>query len=72
MLERQGGEAFFGEPALEIDDFRRVDEQGRGMINVLAADRLMRSPKLYATFLLWLLAVAAGCCRLLWLLFVSA
>ena len=47
---------FFGEPALEIDDFLKLDEQGRGTINVLAADRLMRSPKLYATFLLWLLA----------------
>src|SRR3546814_12035046 len=43
-------------PALEIDDFLEVDDRGRGYINVLAADRLMRSPKLYATFLLWLLA----------------
>lgn len=55
-FEAQGADHFFGEPALEIDDFLRVDEQGRGYINVLAADRLMRSPKLYATFLLWLLA----------------
>ncbi len=55
-LESQGGAQFFGEPALEINDFIRCDEQGRGMINVLAADKLMRSPKLYATFLLWLLA----------------
>ncbi len=55
-LETQGGAQFFGEPALEIDDFLKVDEQGRGYINVLAADKLMRSPKLYATFLLWLLA----------------
>ena len=55
-LDSQGGAMFFGEPALEINDFIRVDEQGRGMINVLAADKLMRSPKLYATFLLWLLA----------------
>ncbi len=55
-FESQGADRFFGEPALEIDDFLRVDEQGRGYINVLAADRLMRSPKLYATFLLWLLA----------------
>ncbi len=55
-LDSQGGGQFFGEPALEIDDFLSVDEQGRGYINVLAADRLMRSPKLYATFLLWLLA----------------
>jgi DNA helicase HerA-like ATPase len=55
-FESQGADRFFGEPALEIDDFLMVDEQGRGIINVLAADRLMRSPKLYATFLLWLLA----------------
>ncbi|HSM53872.1 MAG TPA: helicase HerA-like domain-containing protein [Erythrobacter sp.] len=55
-FEAQGADLFFGEPALEIDDFLKVDEQGRGYINVLAADRLMRSPKLYATFLLWLLA----------------
>ena len=55
-FESQGADLFFGEPALEIDDFLTVDEQGRGVINVLAADRLMRSPKLYATFLLWLLA----------------
>jgi hypothetical protein len=55
-LESQGGAMFFGEPALEIDDFIACDERARGYINVLAADRLMRSPKLYATFLLWLLA----------------
>ncbi len=55
-LESQGAALFFGEPALEIDDFLALDEAGRGTINVLAADRLMRSPKLYATFLLWLLA----------------
>ncbi|MGB3739668.1 MAG: helicase HerA-like domain-containing protein [Pontixanthobacter sp.] len=55
-FESQGADRFFGEPALEIDDFLAVDDQGRGIINVLAADRLMRSPKLYATFLLWLLA----------------
>jgi DNA helicase HerA-like ATPase len=55
-FEAQGADKFFGEPALEIDDFLRLDDQGRGYINVLAADRLMRSPKLYATFLLWLLA----------------
>ncbi len=55
-LDSQGAAQFFGEPALEIADFIRLDEQGRGYINVLAADRLMRSPKLYATFLLWLLA----------------
>ena len=55
-FESQGADNFFGEPALEIDDFLHVDEQGRGTINVLAAEELMRSPKLYATFLLWLLA----------------
>ncbi|MCR2832511.1 DUF853 domain-containing protein [Parerythrobacter lacustris] len=55
-FESQGADRFFGEPALEIDDFLKCDEQGRGYINVLAADQLMRSPKLYATFLLWLLA----------------
>lgn len=55
-LDSQGGDAFFGEPALEIDDFLRVDEKGRGYINVLAADKLMQSPKLYSTFLLWLLS----------------
>ena len=55
-LDSQGGGQFFGEPALEIADFIKLDEQGRGYINVLAADKLMRSPKLYATFLLWLLA----------------
>ncbi|WP_120077383.1 helicase HerA-like domain-containing protein [Aurantiacibacter odishensis] len=55
-FESQGADHFFGEPALEIDDFLTVDEQGRGVVNVLAAEELMRSPKLYATFLLWLLA----------------
>ncbi len=55
-FEAQGADHFFGEPALEIDDFLKVDDAGRGHVNVLAADKLMRSPKLYATFLLWLLA----------------
>ncbi len=55
-LDSQGGALFFGEPALEIVDFIKTDEQGRGMVNILAADKLMHSPKLYATFLLWLLA----------------
>jgi len=55
-FESQGADLFFGEPALEIDDFLKTDEQGRGIVNILAADKLMRSPKLYATFLLWLLA----------------
>ncbi|MET0249393.1 MAG: helicase HerA-like domain-containing protein [Sphingobium sp.] len=56
QLESQGGDHFFGEPALDIHDFLKVDEQGRGYVNILAADRLMQSPKLYATFLLWLLS----------------
>jgi DNA helicase HerA-like ATPase len=56
QLEAQGGAHFFGEPALDIADLIRTDEQGRGMINILAADKLMASPKLYATFLLWLLS----------------
>ncbi|KHK92405.1 helicase HerA-like domain-containing protein [Novosphingobium malaysiense] len=55
-LDSQGAAQFFGEPALEIQDFIQCDEQGRGYINVLAAHKLMRSPKLYATFLLWLLS----------------
>jgi DNA helicase HerA-like ATPase len=55
-FESQGADRFFGEPAFEINDFLRVDEQGRGYVNVLAADKLMQSPKLYATFLLWLLS----------------
>ena len=55
-FESQGADRFFGEPAFEIHDFVRCDESGKGIINVLAADRLMQSPKLYATFLLWLLA----------------
>ena len=56
VLENQGGNRLFGEPALELADMMRVDPEGRGMINILAADRLMGSPKLYATFLLWLLS----------------
>jgi DNA helicase HerA-like ATPase len=56
QLEAQGGDGFFGEPALEIADMMLVDEAGRGTISVLAADRLMAAPKLYATFLLWLLS----------------
>ena len=55
-FESQGADKFFGEPAFEINDFIRCDENGKGVINVLAADTLMQSPKLYATFLLWLLS----------------
>ena len=56
VLENQGGNNLFGEPALELADLMRQDQSGRGVINVLAADRLMHSPRLYATFLLWLLS----------------
>jgi len=56
VLENQGGAKFFGEPALSLRDFMRTDRDGRGMINILAADRLMQSPRLYATFLLWMLS----------------
>lgn len=56
VLENQGGEKFFGEPALELKDFLRTDRDGRGMVNILVADKLMASPRLYATFLLWLLS----------------
>lgn len=56
VLENQGGLNLFGEPALELSDIMRQDSSGRGMINILAADRLMNSPRLYATFLLWLLS----------------
>jgi DNA helicase HerA-like ATPase len=56
QLRSQGGEAFFGEPALDIDDFIAVDDGGRGIVNILAADKLMASPKLYAGFLLWLMS----------------
>jgi DNA helicase HerA-like ATPase len=55
-LEQQGGEMFFGEPALDLRDLMRTDFDGRGFVNILAADKLMMSPRLYATFLLWLLS----------------
>ncbi|TMV93651.1 DUF853 family protein [Thioclava sp. BHET1] len=56
VLENQGGDKFFGEPALELSDLIRTDSSGMGQINLLAADKLMSSPQLYATFLLWLLS----------------
>ena len=56
MLENQGGDKFFGEPALALKDFMRTDRDGRGMVNILVADKLMQSPQLYATFLLWMLS----------------
>jgi DNA helicase HerA-like ATPase len=56
VLEQQGGNHFFGEPALRIADLMRTTRDGRGAINVLAADKLMMNPRLYATFLLWLMS----------------
>ena len=56
VIEQQGGENFFGEAALNITDLMRTSTDGRGMISVLAADKLMQSPRLYATFLLWMLS----------------
>ena len=56
VLENQGATHLFGEPALELSDLMQVDTQGRGHINILAADKLMASPRLYASFLLWLLS----------------
>lgn len=56
VLEQQGGDRLFGEPALELADLMRLDASGLGMVNILAADRLMQSPRLYSTLLLWLLS----------------
>ncbi len=56
VLENQGGTKLFGEPALDLGDLMRTDAAGQGMVNILASDRLMGSPRLYATFLLWLLS----------------
>ena len=56
QIEGQGGESFFGEPMLNIADFMQTDGDGKGVINILAADKLMNSPRLYATFLLWMLS----------------
>ncbi|BBO22053.1 MAG: ATPase [Candidatus Desulfobacillus denitrificans] len=56
VLEAQGGEKFFGEPMLDIADLMQTDERGRGVVNILAAEKLLNAPRLYATFLLWLLA----------------
>ena len=55
-LQQQGGDQFFGEPALNIEDLLQVDSSGRGVVNILAADQLLQSPQLYATFLLWLMS----------------
>src|SRR6202012_4814397 len=56
VLENQGAMKFFGEPALSLKDFMRTDRDGRGMINILVADKLLQNPRLYATFLLWMLS----------------
>jgi DNA helicase HerA-like ATPase len=55
-LEREGGENLFGEPALELNDLLRTDLSGRGIVNILAADQLILKPRLYSSFLLWLLS----------------
>jgi DNA helicase HerA-like ATPase len=55
-IETQGGDAFFGEPMLNIEDFMQTDAQGHGVVNLLAADQLMNAPRLYGTFLLWMLS----------------
>ena len=54
-IQQQGGEKFFGEPALNLDDLMQTDSNGHGVVNILAADKLIRSPRVYATFLLWML-----------------
>jgi|TARA_R110000782_G_scaffold1725_23_gene7017 uncharacterized protein len=56
VLENEGGARFFAEPALDVKDFMTVADDGRGQVNILAADKLMQSPRLYSTFLLWLLS----------------
>jgi DNA helicase HerA-like ATPase len=56
VLEQQGAANFFGEPALDIDDFIKTSADGRGVINILSAEKLMNTPRLYATFLLWMLS----------------
>ena len=55
-IEQQGGDVFFGEPMLDMNDLMQTDSKGHGVINILAADKLMNSPKLYSTFLLWMLS----------------
>jgi DNA helicase HerA-like ATPase len=55
-IEQQGGDRFFGEPMLNIDDLMQTDANGKGVVNILAADKLLNSPRLYSTFLLWMLS----------------
>lgn len=63
VLDQQGGSNFFGEPALKIADLMRTTTDGRGVVSVLAADKLMMSPRLYSTFLLWLMSELLRNCR---------
>ncbi len=56
QIEEQGGDRFFGEPMLDVNDLMQTDSKGRGMVNILAADKLLQNPRLYASFLLWLLS----------------
>ncbi len=56
QIEQQGGDKFFGEPMLNIQDFMQTDDRGMGVVNILAADKLLNAPRLYATFLLWMLS----------------
>jgi DNA helicase HerA-like ATPase len=56
QIEEQGGDQFFGEPMLNIQDFMQTDAQGHGVVNILAADKLLNAPRLYASFLLWMLS----------------
>ena len=56
VIEAQGADRFFGEPALNLQDLLQTDTSGKGVINILTADKLMQSPRLYATFLLWMLS----------------
>ncbi len=56
QIESQGGDQFFGEPMLNIEDLMQTDARGHGVVNILAADKLMNSPRLYSTFLLWMLS----------------
>lgn len=56
VLEQQGAEHFFGEPAFDINDLLQTDQQGMGILNILAADEALQSPRIYSTFLLWLLS----------------
>ncbi len=62
-LEQQGAEHFFGEPMLDIADWMRLDASGKGVINILSAEKLYQMPKLYAASLLWMLSSSTSACR---------